>query len=71
MNVRCEHQSVSKLGLLSVPFVDPVGVQCVKCHLLNMSPVPLNIAITQQRSMFHIKTIPSTYGSCKQMKECG
>ena len=40
-------------------FVTSIGVQCEKCHLLNMSPVPLNIAITQQRSMLHIKTIPS------------
>ena len=24
-----------------------------------MSPVPVNIAITQQRSMLHMKTIPS------------
>ena len=35
-----------------------------------MSPVPLNIAITQQRSMLHINTIPSIYGNGKQMKEC-
>ena len=31
-----------------------------------MSPVPLNIAIAQQRSMLHIKTIPS---NGKQLKE--
>ena len=35
-----------------------------------MSPVPLNIAIAQQRLMLHIKTISSTYGNGKQMKEC-
>ena len=35
-----------------------------------MSPVPLNIAFTQYRSMLHMKTIPSIYGNGKQMKEC-
>ena len=34
MHVRCEHQCVSGLGLLSVPFVASIGVQCVK-----MSPI--------------------------------
>ena len=41
-----------------------------KISLLNMLPVPLNISVTQYRSMLHIKTIPSIYGNGKQMKEC-
>ena len=35
-----------------------------------MSPVSLNIAITQQRLLLRIKTIPSIYGNGKQIKEC-
>ena len=34
MHVRCEHQCVSEVALLRVPFVASVGVQCVK-----MSPI--------------------------------
>ena len=67
MHVRCEHQCVSDLGLL---LLLQLVFNVLKCHLLNMSPVLLNIPVTQQRSMLHIKTIPSIYGNGKQMKEC-